>query len=157
MSIDTENEDLLGRIVKDPDGTAYPRVIQIELTSYCNATCFFCAHTWSERPQQHLDKALYKKIIDELKTFEIPINWLYLTGLGEPMMHPHWRELYDYSRWMPCAFTTNCSLLKKEDIDFIMDLEFAEIAFSLDTLNDERHKKIRGFSVDRVAPKIQYV
>src|SRR5713101_6326386 len=123
----------------------FPKIIQIELTSYCNATCFFCAHTWSKRPQQHLSDILYRKMIDEVRSWGEQLQWLYLTGLGEPMMHPKWRELYAYSRGLPCAFTTNCSLLEEDDIDFLLGLDFAEIAFSLDTLNPERHQKIRGF------------
>lgn len=154
-------ESMLTRIFRNSEGVAFPRIVQIELTSFCNATCFFCAHSWSERPQKHLDGDLYKRMIDEIRSWEqnksMKLGWLYLTGLGEPMMHPRWRELYSYTRGLPGAFTTNCSILKEEDIDFLLDLDFAEIAFSLDTLNPERHQKIRGFSVDRVAPKIQYV
>lgn len=151
---------LLRRIRKGYSNGKYfnfPSGIQIELTSFCNATCFFCAHSWSERKQQHIHPDWYKKIIDEVRSLPEPIAVLYLTGLGEPLMHPNWRELYYYSQGLPAAFTTNCSLLKEQDIDFLLDLDFQEIAFSLDTLNPERHKKIRGFGVDRVAPKIEQV
>lgn len=137
------------------DGSAYPSVVQIELTSFCNAVCFFCAHTWSSRPQHHMSARVYKKIIDEIRSWHPPVDWLYLTGLGEPMMHPQWKELYSYTKGLPGAFTTNCSVLKEEDLDFLFSLGFSEIAFSLDTLNDDRHRKIRGFGVDRVFPKIE--
>jgi MoaA/NifB/PqqE/SkfB family radical SAM enzyme len=156
MAEEYSSDWYLARVRKTSDGVAYPLVIQIELTSYCNAVCFFCAHTWSDRKQQHLKPELFKKIIDEMRRWPFPLSTLYLTGLGEPLMHPNWRELYSYVQYLPAAFTTNCSLLKEEDIDFLLDLRFQEIAFSLDTLNPERHQKIRGFSVDRVAPKIEY-
>lgn len=147
--------DVLKRLKRDARGIPIPRILQIELTSHCNATCFFCAHTYSERPQQNMDPALFKKIIDEARGLDI--EWLYLTGLGEPMLHPKWRELYQYCKGLPGAFTTNCSTLKEDDIDFIFNLNFIEFAFSLDTLNPARHLKLRGFSVDRVYPKIDYI
>jgi MoaA/NifB/PqqE/SkfB family radical SAM enzyme len=150
-------EGLLDRVQRytHTDGTTYPTGVQIELTSYCNATCFFCAHTGSVRPQKHLDVSLYKKMIDEIWTWPHRLLILYLTGLGEPLMHPKWREMYAYTKGLPGAFTTNCSLLNNDDIEFILMLDFHEVALSLDTLNPERHQKIRGFSVDRVAPKIE--
>lgn len=145
------------RLRKGPDDRFIPSAVQIELTSYCNAVCFFCAHTGSERPQQHMAYDLYRKIIRDVHDLPLPLSILYLTGLGEPMMHPVWRELFWGTKGLPAAFTTNCSLIKPEDIDFLLDLDFYEIAFSLDTLNPARHWAIRGFEVDRVAPKIESI
>src|SRR5437660_26308 len=137
---------------------SYPSGVQIELTSFCNATCFFCAHTWSKRPQQHFSPDLFKKVTDEVRTWPYPLCIFYLTGLGEPLMHPDWRELFQYANGLPGAFTTNCSVIKKDsDVDLLLSLNFYEIAFSLDTLDPERHKSIRGFGVDRVAPLIEKV
>src|SRR5437899_10676931 len=98
----TERISLMHRIFRNSDYVAFPKIVQIELTSYCNAVCFFCAHTWSERPQKHIDPKIYKKMIDEIRSWEaanfMKMGWLYLTGLGEPMMHPQWKELYAYTK-----------------------------------------------------------
>lgn len=148
------SKEWLLRRIKKAGGIHFPSSLQIELTSYCNAVCFFCAHTGSDRPQQHMSQELFMDIIDQVRDLPQKLDLIYLTGLGEPLMHPHWRDLYAYCRGLPCAFTTNCSLLTDKDIDFILDLDFYEVAFSLDTMDPKRHQSIRGFSVDRVAPKI---
>lgn len=145
------------RITRDDNGVAYPRVVQLEVTSHCNAVCFFCAHTWSERPERNMDAALFARLIEEIRSWRIRVAQLYLTGLGEPLLHPHWREMFQLCRGLPGSFTTNCSLVDDEVVKFLFYLNFYELVFSLDTLNDTRHRAIRGFSVDKVAPVIEKV
>lgn len=142
------------RRIRHVYGVAYPSSLQFELTSYCNATCQFCAHSWSKRPEKHMSPELFRKMIDEVHSWALQPDIIYLMGLGEPLMHPNWRSLYDYARGLPAAITTNCSLLNEENTKFLLNLGFYELAFSLDTLNPERHQRIRGFDVCRVAPKI---
>jgi len=146
------------RIRYGPDGLAYPRVVQLEITSHCNAVCFFCAHTWSTRAEQHMPAALFRSLVDEMAAWAVAVQEVYVMGLGEPLLHPDWRALYAYAApRVPAALTTNCSLLDTASIEHLLGLPFYEVAFSLDTLHPGRHRSIRGFEVERVAPKITQV
>ena len=42
---------------------SFPRAIQIQTTSYCNAMCLFCGwkHTHNTQPQGHMEDDLFKK------------------------------------------------------------------------------------------------
>jgi molybdenum cofactor biosynthesis enzyme MoaA len=61
--------------------------IQVEISSYCNASCVYCPYTvykknWQNR---HLPLELFKKLIPALRSTKLA----YLQGWGEPFTRPH--------------------------------------------------------------------
>src|ERR1051325_9247255 len=45
---------------------AFPPQLVVENTSYCNLKCIHCSHREMIRPQEHMDRALWDKIAEEV-------------------------------------------------------------------------------------------
>src|ERR1043166_4071914 len=60
----------------------FPPQLVIETTSYCNLKCIHCSHREMIRPQQHMDRALYDKIVEEIGRVS-PMTEIWPTFYGE--------------------------------------------------------------------------
>ncbi|MDR2524753.1 MAG: radical SAM protein [Oscillospiraceae bacterium] len=89
----------------------------IELTNICNFKCHHCY--LGDREHNTLDVVLVKRFLDELK--EQGCIMLLLTG-GEPLLHPHFKEIYIYAKQKGFIITvfTNGSMLSKEYIELFL-------------------------------------
>jgi len=87
-----------------------PRIVDIELTNACNQRCGFCLRATMRRPTGSMSLTLFKKIVDELTTFDFP-RWgkVVLAGFGEPTLHPQFVEAVEYAgdRHLPLRVYTN--------------------------------------------------
>lgn len=121
--------------------------IQIEVTTKCNYECFYCAGR--DLPQQHLDMALFDRILKNLPKGAHRIS---LQGEGEPMMHPHFWEMVDAVvalGHMPYTIT-NGSLM---DVARIAQ-HFPRIGISLDTVDPVEAKRIKRYKLDKMLEKL---
>lgn len=109
---------------------AYPRPIteihQLEVSSQCNLRCHYCTSRHLDKPYEEGGYGRAKEHMS-LETFERALVWakhfneqgtqgeLALTGIGEPLMHPHFADLVRLSREaLPTnliTFSTNGILL----------------------------------------------
>ena len=108
-----------------------PLSVQIDLTNQCNNNCIGC---WCNSPllgdkamdpetkKKELPFELVKKLIDELD--EMCVREIYLTGGGEPFMHPKVMEIIEYikSKGIGCDMSTNFTLISKERAEKLVDL-----------------------------------
>lgn len=67
-------------------------ICQIEITTYCNAKCFYCPNEFLEH--RHISFTLFTEIIDLLPTQ----SDLLLQGTGEPLLHPQFWEMVEYAK-----------------------------------------------------------
>jgi len=131
------------------DITKEIRIFLIETTNYCNFNCCFCPYEKMKRKKGTMDFKLFKKIIDEIKEWNI--EDLSLTGIGEPLLDPKITEKVKYAREkMPkeciIEFNTNASLLTKEKFISLIEAGLDELRISAFTTNYENYKKIHGFN-----------
>ena len=108
-----------------------PLSVQIDLTNRCNNNCIGC---WCNSPllgdkamdpetkKKELPFKLVKKLIDELD--EMCVREIYLTGGGEPFMHPRIMDIIEYikSKGIGCDMSTNFTLISKERTKRLVDL-----------------------------------
>lgn len=106
---------------------------QIEITTVCNAKCFYCAH--DTLPHKHMSWECFERIVQTEKS---PTMFL-LQGTGEPLLHPLFWEMTVYAkkRGHRISVITNGSISINPHSLFLFD----EIGFSLDTLDEEVAKK----------------
>jgi len=71
-----------------------PSYIETEITGACDADCQFCYRKTLDNEHEHMDKDLFKKIITDMKEFDLPYS-LCFGGSGEPLQHPHFYEIID--------------------------------------------------------------
>lgn len=112
--------------VKKTKLKGYPTSIVIEASTYCNARCTNCTHESliksGKRPQKLADlRDVYYRIRKcKLITllFNVEVDDIGPTGLGEPLLHPELVQILNYMRiFFPDArigLNTNISLLKGE-------------------------------------------
>ena len=70
------------------------RNIDIELTNRCNATCDFCPREKTPK-QGFMSLDVFDQVIDRVLALGSHAK-ASLTGLGEPMLHPHFLEFVSH-------------------------------------------------------------
>ncbi|MEO5372890.1 MAG: radical SAM protein [Alphaproteobacteria bacterium] len=125
--------------------SAYPKLIEIETISSCNAACVMCAHATTTRPKTVMDADLYAKIIDEIASFE-NMPFVSLHGIGEPLLDKRLEDRIRYarSRGIPSvSVLTNGSLLTPERGRSLADAGMSYLGVSLDTMRPDLFERTR--------------
>ena len=63
----------------------FPPQIVIENTSYCNLTCIHCSHKEMVRPQRHMERELWDRIVEQIGR-ESPDCEVWPTFYGEALI-----------------------------------------------------------------------
>ena len=127
---------------------SFPRQIVIETTSYCNLKCVHCSHREMIRPQEHMERPLYNKIVEEIGR-EHPECEIWPTFYGESFIlgDELWDRL-DYADKVGCknlVLNSNGTLLGRDDnIAKVLKSPLKRFILSLDGLSPETFEKIRA-------------
>jgi hypothetical protein len=126
---------------------APPGLFQVELTNYCNLNCAMCARsTGLTRPLGHMDIGLFREIVDQSASNDMPIHWFH--HFGEPLIYPHFREAMTYFRRKGLgrgAISTNALLLNDDKIDILLE-SCTYVLCCVDSAVPEFYSKIRNSS-----------
>lgn len=126
----------------------FPPQVVIETTSYCNLKCVHCSHREMMRPQQHMQRALYDKIVEEIGRVA-PDTEVWPTFYGEAFIlgQELWDRL-DYAASAGCrnlVLNSNGTLLDRDgNIDKILASPLRRFILSLDGLSKEVFEHIRA-------------
>jgi len=125
----------------------------VELTNNCNSNCIHCIQ---DKPTTHfnekgfMDKELFKELIIDLKENNIKFWDLNLFWLGEPLLHPDFKEVYEFTLQNKEVFGslnihTNAQLLNDEIINLLINNQDTPQTwhFSLDAESNETYQKIK--------------
>ncbi len=105
----------------------FPRTVQLETQSGCNADCVFCDYgaSYPTQPKGKIDWELFRKIIDECARYRVRRFSPYLTN--EPFADKELLERFRYigrvMPWCKVVVTTNAHYLTREKVDEILALE----------------------------------
>ena len=126
----------------------FPPQLVIETTSYCNYKCIHCSHREMLRPQQHMKRSIYNKIVEEVGK-KSPMCEIWPTFYGEAFILG--KELWDrleYADKVGCknlVLNSNGSLLGKDNnIDNVLNSPLKRFILSLDGFKKETFEKIRA-------------
>lgn len=105
--------------------------IYIEITNICNLNCSFCSI--DNRKKEFISLDNFEKILRNISGYT---DYIYLHVKGEPLLHPHLKEILDLaSKYnLKVNITTNGTLLK-EKIDILNNAD------SLNKLNISLHSE----------------
>ncbi len=126
---------------------SYPIVFQIELTNHCPMNCIMCPRQYMKRKLGYISFDLFKKVVDQVKVYDEQIN---LYHFGDPLMHPQAAELikYCHEKGIKVNCSVNPTLLTKDISKKIIDAGLNKLFISLDSIDNESYKKIRGSMAD---------
>ncbi|MBN2421620.1 SPASM domain-containing protein [Candidatus Woesearchaeota archaeon] len=132
-----------------------PGYILIEPYNVCNARCTICPYKKMTRKKQLMQMKLFKKIIDDCKNNNI--KTIDLTFYNEAFLDPLLFERIKYVKDnnLRIYLFSNGSVLNKQNIDRILEMEVDDISFSLDGAAKKTYEKIRkGLNYDTVKENI---
>lgn len=115
--------------------------IQLNMLNKCTSRCRSCRkYTW---PNDMLDIDTIKNVITVLAD-EYGLKTVVLSG-GDPVLYPNLKEVVDFckSKNVKCSIITTCITTKEEVLKVISD-DLYRIHLSLDSVNKEHYKYIRG-------------
>jgi radical SAM protein with 4Fe4S-binding SPASM domain len=102
-----------------------PLFYSIEATNVCNYKCKYCPQgnpNGQEFKKGQMSTVLFENILIQISQLR-PVSQVYLTGNGEPLMHPNLEEFIWLSNkygFIP-SFSSNGSLFSKEKIKNLLD------------------------------------
>lgn len=129
-----------------------PLVINLELTTKCNARCRMCPHPESDFAKKGMTMANLEKVLDGLGGAVRTGTILYPVGLGEPLLIPelHGMNLRIASRFPQARihYNTNGILLGSDRADAFLDFAH-RVVVSLNAPDRAKYKEL--MRVDRYA------
>ncbi|MBM9538068.1 radical SAM protein [Desulfobulbus alkaliphilus] len=132
--------------------------IQVEVTSRCNAACFYCPRT-CYRQQWHnrsMSMDTFRRLVPALSKTTLA----YLQGWGEPLLHPDLANMVRLAKQAGCMVgtTTNGMLLDESSCHRLMDAGLDILAFSLAGTTSAGNDSARaGTRFDVVLEKMEMV
>lgn len=122
---------ILRGLMRNPDYLPYLNeqlehpFVQIELTSKCNFSCYYCNSKNSVRPKGFMEEKLFYHIADQLES--ISVHGVALHVDGEPTLHPKFYDFVSYlnKKNIPIGLASNSSLLQ----DKFLELEYNLITY----------------------------
>ncbi len=143
---------------------SFPRTIQIQTFTGCNADCIFCPYgvTYGTQPKGKMTRELFRKIIDEAAGHGVRRISPYL--MNEPLMD---RDLFDKIRYInetipECrvVVTSNGHFLTPPVVDKILDMGegIHELYISFQGIDKESYEKtMRGnMNFDRTLANVDH-
>lgn len=121
-----------------------PVFVNIEITTFCNLNCRYCARTDLRPSEKMMSKEMFENLLDRLPS----AYRVTLVGLGEPLLHPQLSELIALAkaRGRRVGMVTNAQLLSSQCSAEILAAGLDSIAFSLDTVDTHLLSEIRAGS-----------
>lgn len=135
-----------------------PYSILVDSSSLCNFKCFFCPMcsnkdaATSNRVPGVMKLDLFKKIIDDIEEFGLPIKMLELGMHGEPFCNPHLADMVAYAKgksyFNRVSLVSNGSLLAPERAIPVIEAGLDQLDISVNGTSDEHFYQITGTRID---------
>ena len=135
-----------------------PFVVFIDPADICNFQCKFCPTgnraliKKLRRPSGLMNFDLFKKIIDDICTFDKPLKCLRLYKDGEPLLNPKLPDMIRYAKEKGCALeidtTTNGSLLSPQKNLDLINAGLDRINISVEGVSENKYREFSGYPID---------
>lgn len=150
--MDLQVDEFIHQTLSDTDKL----IIDLEVTSRCNATCTFCPR--SEMPDTtsfislHIVEKLAKSII------EGPQRQVVLCGIGESLLHPHIEQIVEMltNANAAVAMTSNGALMNGKKFSQLLNAGLKMINFSINAATESTHEAVMGMkNFSRVVANVE--
>lgn len=137
----------------------FPRQLQIETTNICNHGCSFCAYTLMERPKQHMEIDLFRRLVKE--AYDCGAREIGLFAGAEPLTCKSLEDYIAYCHELGYEYTyisTNGALGDTDRFKTLLNAGLSSIKFSVNGGNREVYQKVHGRDdFDKVIGNIRFV
>ncbi len=137
-----------------------PVLLWLESTSRCNLRCAKCGHGY-EPPgtDRILPRNLADAVVDEADEYFAAAVKVRTSGYGEMFMFSRFRQLVERIKKHECwaEGTTNGVLIDPSEIDWLVELGYDQLVFSIDGASTETMKRVRGADVEKIWKILEYI
>jgi MoaA/NifB/PqqE/SkfB family radical SAM enzyme len=130
--------------IKDPG--AFPRVILIDTTNYCNLRCTMCGHRFMKRKAGIMSMELFRKIIDEIAEVD-PTVRVWMVFFGEALIIKD--RLFNMIKYAKekglkdVVLNSNGTLLDEAAAKGLIESGLDAIYIGIDAVSPETYQKLR--------------
>ena len=131
--------------VEAPDSLEYPRIVFVDLSTACNATCVMCPTQLNPLRKKIISASLFESVVDQVAA--LPANDMFFIGVhGEPLLDRRLPEKVSLCRTRGLdniLISTNGSLLDEQRARELLDASPHIIIISLESMNPAVFEDIR--------------
>ncbi|GMQ55729.1 radical SAM protein [Vallitalea sediminicola] len=138
----------------------FPLVLAIEPSKACNLKCIMC---FQSNPDFKIEDGsngimtmdTYEKIMDEASKYKLPA--IVLASRGEPLLNPNIDKMISRASEagvIDIKMNTNALLLDEDMSRRLLKTSLHSLVFSVDAINEQDYKKIRGGDFNKVINNI---
>lgn len=154
--------------LKDALPLRTPYMIQMFPCYTCNFRCGFCLYALEKKQhgfisnQIFMDMSLYRKCIDDMKSFPEKLKMLRFAAIGEPLLHERIADMVAYAKQADIAesvdIVTNGEMLTEALSDRLIAAGLDRLRISVEGLSAEDYYKNAGKYIDfeRFVDQIKY-
>ena len=131
-----------------------PLTASLQANKWCNSRCEYCGIWRNPKLNTSLEDLILA--VDELS--ELGVQMISLTG-GEPFLQDCLPKVINQmrARRVISSIMTNGLLLNPGHIDPVLEAGLTSLCVSLDTINPDIYKSIRGVPIAQVLKGLEYV
>lgn len=138
----------------------FPLVVAVEASGRCNLRCSMCFQKNMDKNNSSENKNImewstYQKFLDELD--QETLYSIVFASRGEPLLNPKIGKMIKAAKdkgVLDIKLNTNATLLTEEKGRELLDSGLDLLVFSVDSVDPENYKKIRGTNLDVVLNNI---
>jgi len=152
------NPDILKEEERSKDAGAFPKVILLDTTNFCNLKCSMCGHKVMTRDKGRMSMKLFRKIIDEIADVDNNVR-VWMVFFGEALLlkyQLYWQILYAKRKGLTdVVLNSNGNLLDEDASIGLIESGLDAIYIGIDAFERDTYAKIRvEGNYDRVVANV---
>ncbi len=137
-----------------------PLLLWLESTARCNLRCAKCGHSFDPPGEpRSLPRNLADAVVDEAEPYFAAAVKVRTSGYGEMFLYNRLRALVERLKKHECWVegTTNGVLIDRSEVDWVVELGFDQLVFSIDGVEPETMQRLRGADLERIWDTLGYI
>ena len=139
----------------------FPKVIEIQTTTFCNAGCIICPHEYVSTiiPQDIMSRDLFLKILREIGEKDLLlIPYLNAEPFLDPLFFERLEQIRDSCKYVRVEISTNVSMLTPERIEQLSKYFIEDFRLSVFGFTPETHAKMMpGLKWEKIKSNLDYL
>jgi len=140
--------------------THRPILLHLEITTRCNLKCLKCGHATDPPDSPRITpRHLPYEIIETFDEFFAAATRVHTFGYGEMFLYAKLQRLVERLKHHECMVDgiTNGAILREADVDWLVEYGYDELTFSIDGVEPETMRRLRGVDVERIWKILGYL
>jgi len=137
-----------------------PLLLHLEITSRCNLRCLKCGHATDPPGTARIaPRHLPYRIIETFDEYFASAVRVHTFGYGEMFLYSKLRQLVEKLKRHECMVDgiTNGVLVGTEEVNWLVDYGYDELTFSIDGVEPETMRRLRGVDVEKLWNTLAYL